>query len=116
MRISDLPYIMARCLILTIIIEVLVAYLFGYRKKDLVNIMLANIITNPIVVVVPVYFNIKYGILERNIVLYILEILTVIVEGFIYNKYFNKRSMNTYKLSLILNIITYLAGEIINRL
>ena len=116
MRISDLPYIMARCLILTIIIEVFVAYLFGYRKKDLVNIMLANIITNPIVVVVPVYFNIKYGILERNIVLYILEILTVIVEGFIYNKYFNKRSMNTYKLSLILNIITYLAGEIINRL
>ena len=116
MRISDLPYIMARCLILTIIIEVLVAYLFGYRKKDLVNIMLANIITNPIVVVVPVYFNIKYGILERNIVLSILEILTVIVEGFIYNKYFNKRSMNTYKLSLILNIITYLAGEIINRL
>lgn len=116
MRISDLPYIMARCLILTIIIEVLVAYLFGYRKKDLVNIMLANIITNPIVVVVPVYFNIKYGLLERNIVLSILEILTVIVEGFIYNKYFNKRSMNTYKLSLILNIITYLAGEIINRL
>ena len=116
MRISDLPYIMARCLILTIIIEVLVAYLFGYRKKDLVNIMLANIITNPIVVVVPVYFNIKYGILERNIVLYILEILTVIVEGFIYNTYFNNRSMNTYKLSLILNIITYLAGEIINRL
>ena len=76
MKISDLPYIMARCLILTIVFEVGVSYLMGYRKKDLINIMIAQIITNPIVVTVPVYFNYKYGILERNIVLYTLEILT----------------------------------------
>lgn len=116
MNISDLPYYMVRALILTIIIETLIAFIIGYRKKDLINVMLVNIITNPIVFIIPVYFNIKYGILERNVILLILEILAFISEGFIYFKYLNKRNINPYLLSLVLNIASYCMGEIINGL
>jgi hypothetical protein len=116
MNLNDLPYIMARCLILTIIIEVGIAIMLGYRKKDLINILLVNIMTNPIVVTVPLYFNVKYGLLERNIVLLILELLTVFIEGFIYKKYLSKRKINPYILSLILNASSYLVGVVINYL
>lgn len=117
MLINDLPLIMLRCLILTIIIEVIIGLILKIKnKKDLLNIILANIITNPIVVSIPVYINIKFGLLERNICLIILEILTLFVEGFIYKKVLNYKKINPYLISLILNMSSYLIGEIINYL
>jgi len=116
MRLVDLPYIMARCLILTVLIETLIAFILGYRKKDLINVILVNVMTNPIVVMIPVYFNVKYGIVERNIALGILEIVTLFVEGFIYYKFLEKRKINPFLLSLILNFSSYIAGVIINSL
>jgi len=116
MRLVDLPYVMARCLILTVLIETLIAFILGYRKKDLINVILVNIMTNPIVVMIPVYFNVKYGIVERNIALGILEIVTLFVEGFIYYKFLEKRKINPFLLSLILNFSSYIVGVIINSL
>jgi hypothetical protein len=116
MKISDLPYIALRCLILTIIVECLIAFILGYRKKDLLNILLANAITNPIVSTIPVYVNVKYGLLYRNICLLVLELLVLIVEGLIYNKYITRRKINPFVLSLILNMSSYLIGEVINYL
>ena len=116
MRLVDLPYVMARCLILTVLIETLIAFILGYRKKDLINVILVNVMTNPIVVMIPVYFNVKYGIVERNIALGILEIVTLFVEGFIYYKFLEKRKINPFLLSLILNFSSYIAGVIINSL
>ena len=110
MRLSELPYYMGKCLILTILVEVLVAFILGYRKKDLLNVILVNIITNPIVTTIPVYFNVEYGLQERNISLLILELLTLFTEGFIYKKYMDKRNINLYLLSLILNGSSYLLG------
>lgn len=116
MRLTDLPYIMARCLILTVLIETLIAFLLGYRKKDLVNVILVNIMTNPIVVMIPVYFNIKYSLMARHISLGILEVVTLFVEGFIYYKFLERRKINPFLLSLILNFSSYIAGVIINSL
>ena len=117
MIINNLPYIMIRSLVLTIIIEVFVALILKVRnKKDLINITLANIVTNPLVVSIPVYFNIKYGVLERNIVLCILEIGTVFIEGLIYMKVLDYKRINPFVLSLILNLSSYLIGEAINYL
>ena len=116
MTIDEIPFYMARALILTVLVETLIAFFIGYRKKDLLNVVLVNIMTNPTVFIVPVYFNIKYGLLERNVVLFILEILAVLSEGFVYDKYFENRKMNGYVLSLILNLSTYLLGVIINNL
>ena len=114
MRLEELPYIMIRCLVLTITLEVLVGIILHVRKKDLLNIVFANVITNPIVVVVPVYINITYGLMQRHITLLILEILTVFVEGFIYKKFNENKKNNPYKISIILNLSSYLIGLIIN--
>ena len=114
MKISDLPFVMVKCLVLTILIECLIAFFLKYRKKDLLNILLVNIFTNPIVSSVPVYFNVKFGVSGRNISLLILELLVLVVEGFMYHKYLNNKKINPYLLSLILNGSSYLLGVLIN--
>ena len=115
MLINNLPLIMLKCLILTIIIEIIIGLLLKIKnKKDILNITLVNLITNPIVVSIPVYINIKFGLLERNICLIILELLTLFIEGFIYKKVLNYKKINPYLISLILNLSSYLIGEIIN--
>ncbi len=113
----NIPIIMIRCLICTILIECGVALIIGIRnKKDFLNILLVNCITNPIVVIVPLYLNLKYGLLERKIALIVLELLTLFVEGLIYKKVLNYKKVNPYLISLILNFSSYFIGEIINKL
>ena len=115
MLISDIPFIMIRCLLLTIIIELLFSIIFKVKnKKDLLNIILVNIITNPIVVITPIYLNLKYGLVYRNISLIILEILTILIEGLCYKKVLNYKKINPFLLSIILNSLSYSIGEIIN--
>ena len=114
MLISDLPIVMIRCLVITIIVEVLLAVIMGYRKKDLVNVLLVNILTNPLLNSLVVYVNFYYGLKYRNIALLILEIIVVLIEGFIYQKYLQKRKINGYILSFILNTASYLLGIVIN--
>ena len=115
MILNELPKIMIKCLLLTIILELVVAFVIGIKnKKDIINVILVNIITNPLVVTIPVYFNIKYGLLERNIMLFVLEILTVITEGYIYKRVLDYKKLNPFILSIILNLSSYFIGEIIN--
>ena len=115
MLIKDIPLVMIRCLILTIIIECSFAYLLKVNeKKDLINVILVNVITNPIVVIIPIYLGLKFGLLYRNINLIILEILTIIIEGLCYKKNLNFKKMNPFLLSFILNFLSYCIGQIIN--
>ena len=117
MLIKDIPRIMITCLLLTIVIEVLFALLFKVRdRKDILNVILANIITNPIVVILPHYISFNYGFKLYDVILIILEILTVIVEGFIYQKYLKYKKINPYLLSLLLNLLSYFIGDIYWRL
>lgn len=113
----DIPAIMIRCLVCTVIIECIIAFIIGIRnKKDFLNVILVNCITNPIVVTVPLYFNIRYGIIERRVALLILEILTIICEGFIYKKILKFKKINPYIISIVLNAGSYFIGEIINKI
>ena len=117
MLIRDIPKIMIICLLSTIIIEIFFAFLFKVRKKkDFLNIILVNMITNPIVVITSMYIGLKCGLIYRNISLIILEISTVIIEGFIYYKYLNYRKINPYLLSFLLNLLSYFIGEVYWRL
>ena len=51
MSLNNLPLILVRCLLLTIIIELVVALILSVRdKKDILNIILVNVLTNPVVV------------------------------------------------------------------
>lgn len=116
MRLNDLPIIMIKCLICTIIIEVIIGILIGIRnKKDVLNIILVNILTNPIVVSLPIYVMIRYGIRFRYYSLVILEVFAVVIEGIIYKKVLKHKKINPYLISLILNMGSYLIGEVINK-
>ncbi len=105
------------CLLSTIIVEVIVSLLLKVRdKKDILNIILVNIMTNPLLVSITVYINIFYGLKYKNIIIYPLEILVVLVEGLVYKRYIKYKKINPYLLSLILNISSYLIGLFINRI
>ena len=116
MLISDLPKVMIISLTCTIIIEVSIAFILKYRDKDLLNVLLVNILTNPLLNSSIVAINVYYGLRARNICLYILEVIVVIVEGFIYQKYLTRKKLNGYILSLILNLSSYGLGLLINKI
>lgn len=77
--------VFAYCLFLTEVLELLFAFIFGVRRKDLGLVALANALTNPWVVFIFSFFSTEtYG---YYIVLPILEIAAVTVEAFVYKKY-----------------------------
>jgi hypothetical protein len=103
--------------LLTIIIELIIALILGVRnKKDIINIILVNVITNPIVVMSQTLLYIKFGYNIEMIGIAILEVLVVLVEGLIYKKVLNYKKINPILLSLILNALSFLIGELINLL
>lgn len=116
MLISDLPKVMVISLTCTLIIEVGLSFILCYRGKDLLNVLLVNILTNPLLNSSIVAINVYYGLKARNISLYIFEVLIVIIEGFIYQKYLNNKKINGYILSLILNIASFVLGSLINKI
>lgn len=117
MSLNNLPLIMIRCLLLTIIIELIIALIIGIRdKKDIINVILVNVITNPIVVLLPIIVYIKFGYTFEKISLYILEVLTVLLEGLIYKKVLKYKKINPFLISLILNLASFLIGELLNKL
>lgn len=117
MRINDLPLIMIKCLLCTIVIECIIGIIIGIRsKKDIINIILVNVLTNPIVVSLPIYVMIRSNITTRIRTLFILEILAVLIEGFIYSKVLNYKRINPFFISLILNLGSYIIGDVINKI
>ena len=114
MQICDMPIVMLRSLIITIFIETTIAFVLRYRKKDLINVILVNILTNPLVNCLTIFVNVYYGKNMRTTTLVILEIFAFITEGYIYKKYLHKQKPNGFLLSLILNISSLIFGIIIN--
>ena len=115
MEINNMALIMIRCLGLTILIEGLIAFIIGVRKgKDLLNIVLVNVVTNPIVVTVPylVFIIFDYNIYKYSI--YVLEVLAFLVEGLIYLKVLDYKKINPFILSAILNLSSYGLGLLLD--
>ena len=106
--------LMLRCLIETLVIEVGIAVLLGYRKKDLVFITLVNILTNPIVVVTSNIFYLKYDMNAYETSLIFLELFALFTEAIIYKFALSDKKINPFTLSLILNASSFGIGEIIN--
>lgn len=116
MNINELPLIMLICLISTIMIELIMSLLLGIRnKKDILNVILVNIMTNPLVVSILMY--ITYNrLFNTTISIIILEILVILTEGFTYKKVLTFDKINPYVLSLILNISSYFIGRVLNNI
>ena len=73
--------IFALSLGLTLLIEVSVAYLWGLRKRELLTVFMANLMTNPLAVALHLT-----GIPQIPI-----EIGVVLAEGFAYSLHFDRR-------------------------
>lgn len=117
MIINDLPFIMLKCLVFTILIEVVVGLIIGVRdKKDILNIALVNVFTNPLVTSIPVLIYINFRYIPYIISLILLEIFALASEGFIYSKVLKYKKINPFIISLILNLSSYLIGLLINNL
>lgn len=116
MNINELPLIMLICLSSTIVIELIMSLLLGMRnKKDILNVILVNIMTNPLVVSILMY--ITYNrLFNITISIIILEILVILTEGFTYKKVLTFDKINPYVLSLILNISSYFIGGLLNNI
>lgn len=111
----NLPLIMVRCLLLTILIETVFAFILGIRKKkDYINIILVNVLTNPLVASLTFACNIFCGLNARNVLEMILEILVVITEGIVYYKYFNYKKINPFIVAILLNMMSYGLGIVLN--
>lgn len=116
MNINELPLIMLICLSSTIMIELIMSLLLGIRnKKDILNVILVNIMTNPLVVSILMY--ITYNrLFNTTISIIILETLVILTEGFAYKKVLTFDKINPYVLSLILNISSYFIGGLLNNI
>lgn len=116
MNINELPLIMLICLSSTIVIELIMSLLLGMRnKKDILNVILVNIMTNPLVVSILMYI-IYNRLFNTTISIIILEILVILTEGFAYKKVLTFDKINPYVLSLILNISSYFIGGLLNNI
>ena len=106
-----MAYSLAVCLALTLIFEIFAAFVLGVRKKDdFFCIFFANVFTNPLVSVIPLYLNIRYGLIYRNISLALLEIFALFAEYLIYRRFLEYKKIPPFFLSLILNAFSYTAG------
>ena len=115
MTVNELLLTMARCLVLTIIIEVIVGLVLGIKNKnDIIKIVIVNVITNPIVVFVPIVIYYYLGHNFYVISLLTLEVITVLFEGYIYKVKFDYKRLNPFYISLLLNLSSYFVGELIN--
>ena len=114
---NELPKYMAVSLILTIIIECSVAFLLKVRnKKDILNVVLVNAFTNPLVVCFTFLVGFFCGMEARLSATVYLELFAFVSEALIYRKTLSFRKPNPFLLSLILNATSYLSGLVINEI
>ena len=127
---NNLAYYLTLSLILTVVIECLLCIPLIKKKrmmkKDLLNIVLVNCLTNPIVVCLSIdlynsYFPrgmFWFPTFSVSRILFYLGILTcmecvvVLIEGFLLKRFIPSFSTKAYKYSLYLNSISYLIGVI----
>lgn len=109
-----LPYIMILALVVTILLEVLFTLIIKIRdKKDIINIILVNVLTNPLLVSITYVIFLKYGEGIQKIVEIVMEIIIIVVEGILYKKYLKFKKINPFLISFILNLSSYTIGSLL---
>ena len=93
--------IFALCMGLTLLIELPIAYLWGLRGRELVTVLAANVMTNPLAVALHLC-----GIPQIPI-----ELGVVLAEGAAYSLHFEKRP---WRLALVSNAVSWGIGLILN--
>ncbi len=101
-------------LLLTIIIECLLAFLLKIkRKNDIINIIYVNCITNPILNYLMIVIDYFFSKRIFNIILIFLELMVICFEYNFYKKNSSYKKVNPLLLSWILNLSSFTLGLII---
>ena len=97
-------------LILTIIIELSVIYLLGFREKLLFySLIIINILTNPLLNFIVNRLNETY--IDFNFLhIILLEILVVIIEWLLLKLVIKSKQLPLFKISFIINSTSFLIG------
>jgi uncharacterized membrane protein len=104
---------LAVSLALTLVIEAGFFLLTGKRdRKDLLLLVLANVLTNPVVVLLCWLVALYIGSIVAFVVLPILELSAVFVEGYCYKKC-GRGFRRPYLFSLSANAVSFTAGVLI---
>ena len=103
-------------LVLTLVLElgfflIVKAGTRNYDKKDLLLVVMVNILTNPAVVLL-YWLATLYTDLNRVIILAPLEVLAVLVEGYVYSKY-GRTFKHPYIFSVAANVFSFGMGILI---
>lgn len=116
MRINDIPLVMLYCLGTTIVIEGVLAFLAGVRKRaDQLIVLLVNVLTNPLLVSLGYLILLRFGRTGYGIATAVMEIAVVFIEGFVYKVFLTNRK-HPFLLSLFLNAGSFLIGLGLNQL
>lgn len=92
--------IFALSLGLTLMIEVPIAWAWGLRGRELLTVLIANVMTNPLAVALHL----------SGIPQFPIELGVVLAEGFAYSRHFEKRP---WLLALVSNAISWGLGLIL---
>lgn len=103
-------------LTMTVLFETAAAFFFGIRQKDILLVILANIITNPPLVFICLLLMYHIGIGKAYLFTYLfLEPLVIVTEWKIYEKHM-RTERNCLALSVLLNMISITGGIICQRM
>ncbi|MBR0385329.1 MAG: hypothetical protein IJI05_02120 [Erysipelotrichaceae bacterium] len=103
------------CVVGTVIIEALLALLFGYKEK-LKVIIITNIITNLFLQAAVVFVNFTSGILTMLIFYVLFEIAVLLVEFLVYCFLIKGNKFKLFFYTLLANVLTFLGGFYIHAL
>lgn len=100
--------------LLTIVIELAVAILFGFRKKiEIITIIFVNLLTNPVLNYF-LWVNDYFSFFKSNLLLTLfLEVVVVFVEWKLLMYILQEKSNKLFRLSLAMNFCSYIAGVLI---
>ncbi len=100
-------------LLFTVVLELCFAFLWGIRdKKDILLLVLVNLLTNPFVVLTH-YLVTYYTDINPLVIIILLEVTAALTEG-----YYFRNHGNTYRKPMLFaigaNLFSYCTGRIIN--
>ncbi len=103
-------------LFLTLLVEGLVAFLWGLRgKKNLLVVLLVNVLTNPLAVLVYWLYQVYAGVHSLPVQV-IIELVVVIVEIYIYRSFAEDDRFQIPRpigLAIVANVLSWGIGRLI---
>lgn len=111
-----LIYSLLSALVLTVLIELIIAFLLGYRtKSEIIAIICVNLITNPVLNYL-LLLNYHFSIIKaEELLVLFLELSVVLVEWRLLVYALQQKSWQLFLLSLVMNSCSYLIGVLIFR-